>query len=244
MPKFTLSTSTALPTDPFAERTHRLAARRIARIVAGASMIVGVLAGVPLMLAVAWLKNRMAYGTGSVVALWFFALMIAPAILGWAVKRLVRVLPTQWFLSSADGLRVPSFVVPAVGVALVFPLGIQVLPLLCIAGLIGGDAGRSAPDFYGAIAGLGTLHVHLAYAILLGRDARRAADGEPKKNNIAVIPAALACLPGIIWLFPPFLVAGIAWALQKTFRKVAAGWLEGDRELDDAHHGMQALSVE
>jgi hypothetical protein len=220
------STSTALPSSPFAAQTQARTARRLSRIAAGTLMVAGALVGVPALIIASWAGSTPAEDTGAHVAWLFLALMIVPVLVGFAVHQIVRVLPTRWFVAMAEQGAVASFVVPAVGVALVFPLGLQAMPILVLSGLLS----QEIADFYGAVAGLGTLHAHVAFAILMACDARRASAGLPRKNNHAIlIPAALTCLPGILWVFPPFLVAVIAWMLQRSFLHIAASWLQGDR---------------
>jgi hypothetical protein len=104
----------------------------------------------------------------------------------------------------ADRKRVAAFVVPAVGLALIAPLTIH----LVVAILLDPASIRTTSDGFDDWASLALLLTgiaHIAFATLVGMRARALARGAIP--IIFGITLALACIPGIVLVLPPVIVA-------------------------------------
>jgi hypothetical protein len=129
-------------------------------------------------------------------------------------------------LAQGDTFAVGSYVMPALAVALVGPLSLQgiVVGFLAVAG-----AAADTDSWFG-LAIVGTVHVHVAFAVAMVVAAKRVAVGEDV-TKVAVWPAVLlSLLPGALLFFPPALVWVCGVIVSQLFLMCANTWRarEGD----------------
>jgi hypothetical protein len=189
-----------------------------------------------------------------------FVLALAPAIVfaGWAARdasplRTAPLIALVWVaalvvgvvadrlgrsraalsLFDVDAFGTASFVVPAVGVAVAGPLSLHAcvgLPLWLLGVAVDDASLVNGFDFWVGLSLFGTVHVHLAFAIAMGFAARRLADGDVGVR-VWVWPAVLlSVVPGIVLVFPPFLVLGTGVLIAEAFLAAGRAWLRDDRE--------------
>ncbi len=200
-------------------------AGRVARVVGGGVLAVGpVLVGAQLLAADAAGGSAAQVSTVPALLLVWLAALVSGR-LAFAFARSAAA--DRVF--SVDALPVASFVVPAVGVALVAPLslhGVVGAVLWAVGALTGNDDLTHAFDYWVVLSLWGTVHVHVAFAFAMALAARRAADGDD--DRVTLWPAVLLSLvPGLILVFPPLLVWGTGYAVSRSFMLRAARWREG-----------------
>lgn len=203
-----------------------LLGRRLGRVAAGGVLLLG-----PVLLPLQFLVLFSA-GTQRVLS-------IAPLLaLLWLCAATVFFLARRFGRSNAalaffdgDAFGRASFLVPALGVALVGPLSLHAVigfPVWIVDVVTGSVYGTTIFNHYVSLALLGTSHVHLIFAAGLGWAALAAARGDAAVS-MALWPSVVASLvPGLIVLFPPVLVWLTGYAVSKMFLKRADQWFNDD----------------
>ncbi len=204
----------------------RLFARRLGRVMGG-----GVLALGPALVFAQYGLTHADRATS------LFNLVPLIALL-WISAAIARAVGQRFGRSNAaravfvdDAFAVASYVVPAVGIALVAPLSLQALvgAPFWLVGVVTDNADlRQGFDGWVAFALAGTLHVHIAFAVVLGLAARRLALGSADDKVPLTLPVMLSFFPGAILLFPPVLVWVTGALLRKLFIARVQRW-----KLDD-----------
>ena len=132
-----------------------------------------------------------------------------------------------------DALARASFVVPALGLAVSGPLSLHAvvgLPVWFV-GVVSDDRGLiRAFDEWVGLCLVGTVHVHLAFAVAMAFAASRVVGGEDVRSVTLWPAVALSCIPGIILIFPPVLVFVCGLIISQLFLRLARKW----RRRDDA----------
>lgn len=211
-----------LPTEPVAVQSspppsQRLD-RRAARVGFGQGLLVGAVAAAgwfwmveaqpgPMQPNIAW--------SGIVVA-WAWAL------LGAGLGRLIVAVPMVRRALGDDGLARASFVVPAVGLAVMAPISLQAV-IGALPVLLGANF-----DAWAVFAVMGTVHVHIAFAIAMGAMAWRLSLGHPTATAALWPAVLLSLMPGGLIVFPPLLVWFTGVAVSRTFATRARQWFLDD----------------
>ncbi len=136
---------------------------------------------------------------------------------------------------SPDSFSRASFVLPALSLSLVGPLTLHALVMVPVVLL--GD--RVETDAWFAFAGLGTVHVHVVFAIFMCLAAAKLArgarvDGSPADAGaldakVPLYPAVLvSSIPGIVIVFPLVLVWLCGFIVSRMILLVAKGWAEAE----------------
>jgi hypothetical protein len=229
----------ALPVAPLrstSSATQQLLARRFGRVVGG-----GVLALAPVIvlgqrIATAALHEADAgdgvanpWSAGLLLLLLWPAAFVAAA----AARRLVSSSwGAVWF--DADAFTDAGVVVPAVGVAIAGPLSLHALvaaPWWLVATACGDDTVARSFEAWIALSLVGTTHVHVAFALLLGTAAARLAQGDDVRRVTLWPVVLIACVPGLVLVFPPVLVWITGLAVSQAFLRVARRWVADDGAL-------------
>jgi hypothetical protein len=200
-----------------------LLGRRLARVGFGA-----VLALAPVIVGAGWLsRGDSPWHAAPLLAL----VWLAAAVVGGVTGRFGRS-PAALALFDAEAFAVASFVVPAVGVAVAGPLSLHAtvgLPLWLLGLLTEEPSLLGGFDYWVGLSLWGTLHVHVAFAVAMGLAARRLAGGD-RAARVRLWPAVLlSVVPGILLIFPPFLVLGTGLMLAEGFLACGRAWLDDDR---------------
>jgi hypothetical protein len=229
----------SLPVAPLrtpSSTAQLLLARRFGRVVGG-----GVLALAPVIVVgqrIATAALHEANAADGARNPWSAALLLLllwpAALVAAAVARRVvsSSLGAVWF--DADAFAGAGVVVPAVGVAIAGPLSLHALvaaPWWLVAAACGDDAVARSFDAWIALSLVGTTHVHVAFALLMGIAADRLAQGDDVRR-VTLWPAVLvACVPGVLLLFPPALVWLTGLAVSQAFLRLARRWVAADEAL-------------
>ena len=163
--------------------------KRVGRIAAGATLIVGAAALVYLLAETR--RPNVAY---AIPVIW--AAAAVAYVLG-------AVLGSRRTLDHALELAVPGLAVPAAGVALMLPLTLHLL-----VGVAFLSAVRHFDD-WAAMSAIFTGPTHLVLAALVAQRAQQLATGVPAMTPAKIygICVGVSCLPFAILVLPPFLVA-------------------------------------
>jgi hypothetical protein len=201
-----------------------LLGRRLARVAFGI-----VLALAPVIVLVGW----HARGTTPLTTAPLIALVWAAALaMGVAFGRVGRSRAALAVLDT-DALATDSYVVPAVGVAFAGPLSVHAvfgLPVWAVGVLTDDHALVEGFDFWVGLSLYGTIHVHLAFAVAMAVAAGKLAAGDVGAE-VRLWPAVLlSAFPGILLIFPPFLVLGTGAVVAQAFLAAARAWRRGDLE--------------
>lgn len=201
-----------------------LLGRRLARIGFGA-----VLALSPAVVLAGWVAGEgSAWGPAPLLALvWVCALCVGAVAGAFGRSR------TALSLFDAHAFATTSYVVPAVGVAVAGPLSVHNLvglPLWAV-GMLFQDASLvQSFAFWVKLSLFGTVHVHIAFALAMAWGARQLAYGN-LAARVRLWPAVLLSLvPGIVIVFPPFLVLGTGALVAEAFLAVGRTWHRDDLE--------------
>ncbi|MBM4279236.1 MAG: hypothetical protein FJ137_00255 [Deltaproteobacteria bacterium] len=202
-----------------------LLGRRLARVGFGA-----VLALAPAIVAAGWLsRGESVLHTAPLIALVWVAAALVAVVAGRFGRS--RAALAQF---DAGAFAVASFVAPAVGVAVAGPLSLHAsigLPLWLLGVLTEDPSLVGSFDYWVGLSLWGTLHVHFAFAIAMALAARRLAAGD-HATRVRVWPAVLlSVVPGILLIFPPFLVLGTGIILAEAFLAVARAWWRDDQAM-------------
>lgn len=228
--------SVAAPSSSFAATARQpvgssLLAERLARVAGGTVLALGPVLVVAQYVVVHFVLERrdsILKTAPLLAALWVFAFVAAAA-----ARRFGRSVVARGIFDD-DAFAVASYVVPAVGVALIAPLSLQDLiglPFWFGGVVTGNDDIVRAFDAWVMFALYGTLHVHVVFALAMGLAAWRFARGDDVKR-VALWPAVLFSLvPGVILLFPPLLVWGTGVLVSKIFLARARTWRADDAQL-------------
>lgn len=181
---------------------RRFVVTRASRLAFGAVMIGGV-----LVLA----KNTYAFAHDERVfdASWVPRAGYWPAwqvIVGTWLAAIVAAIPGLLVRDRGDRWRTASYVVPAVGVALMLPLTIHMPVILKMQGARGF---ASSFDEWVEYSGIFVLLAHVTFAAMVGARARAIVEGrEPAQvHTIYGVTVAMACVPGLIVVLPPLITA-------------------------------------
>lgn len=202
-----------------------LLGRRLARIGFGV-----VLALSPVVVATAWAmrEDSSLLTTAPLIALVWLAAFAVAAVIG----RFGRSAAALAFADAHD-FAVASYVVPAIGVGVAGPLSLHALvglPLWTLGVLTDDHTLVGAFDSWVGLSLFGTAHAHLAFVIAMGVAARRFAAGDVGAS-VRLWPAVvLSIMPGIVILFPPFLVLATGALVEQAFLAAARAWRQGDLE--------------
>jgi hypothetical protein len=184
----------------------------------------------PVVVGAAWVvrEESSLLTTAPLIALTWVAAFVVAAVVG----RFGRSASALAF-ADADGFATASYVVPAIGVAVAGPLSLHALfglPLWTLGVLTDDHSLVGAFDFWVGLSLFGTAHAHLAFAIAMGIAARKFAAGDVGAS-VRLWPAVvLSIVPGIVILFPPFLVLATGALVSQAFLAAARAWRLGDVE--------------
>lgn len=129
-----------------------------------------------------------------------------------------------------DGLGRASFVLPALGLALVGPISLHAL-----VGVVPAMLGANV-DSWLVFAFGGTIHAHFVFALAMVSAAIHVAD-TGRAERIPLWPAVLMSLiPGAIIVFPPFLVWVCGLIVSRAFMARAVRWYRADHADDGVEH--------
>jgi hypothetical protein len=114
----------------------------------------------------------------------------------------VASLPGLLIRDRGDRWRTASYVVPAIGVALLLPLTIHMPIFLKV-------DGAKAFDDWVEYSGIFVAAAHITFAVMVGSRARAIVEGrEPVQvHTIYGVTVAMACVPGLIVVLPPLICA-------------------------------------
>lgn len=221
-------TAPSAPVGVMAEApASRRLERRLARVVFGGSLI-----ALPVLLAAGWSvvarAQSEAHDVPNNLALLNLAVVWLGAVFAAVVAGRAARLSVVRGIFGDDAFATASIVVPAVAVALVLPISLQAAvggPLALLAGL-------NFDSWMGFALG-GTALSHVAFAVAMGWSALKLARGHDVRA-VPLWPAVLLSLfPGLMILFPPFLVWGTGAAISQGFLLAAHRWLaDGDGNVD------------
>ncbi len=199
--------------------------RRLARLGFGIALVAS-----PAVWVSAWMGStieRSPWALASIVWVWLGALGTAFVVGRVGRSRLALR------LMDVDSVATTSTVVCAIGVAVIGPLTLHALvasPIWVSSALTGASSVMEGFDDWVCLSVVGTMHVHLAFAVALARAARRIAAGE-RGVKVTLWPAVvLSCVPGVLILFPPLVVWITGFVVATVFVKAAELWHEKDRE--------------
>jgi hypothetical protein len=202
-----------------------LLGRLLARLACGIALV-----GSPIVLLSAWMGSTMErspWALASIVWVWLGALISA-----FIVGRIGRS-HLALRLIDVDSVATTSTVVCAFGVAVAGPLTLHALitsPIWIMSALTGASSVMEGFNDWVCLSVVGTLHVHLAFAIALAQAARRIAAGE-RGVKVTLWPAVvLSCVPGVLIVFPPLVVWITGFVVATVFVKAAEAWHNKDRE--------------
>lgn len=205
-----------------------LLGRRLSRIAFGV-----VLSLSPVIVLVAWHARGDADAYSVLTTAPLIALVWAAALaMASVVGRLGRS-RAALAVADSDAFATASYVVPAVGVALAGPLSVHAifgLPLWAL-GVLTDDHGLvEGFDFWVGLSLWGTIHVHLAFAGAMAFAARKLAAGDVGARVLLWPSVLLSAFPGILLIFPPFLVLGTGAVVSQAFLAAGRAWQRGDLE--------------
>ena len=216
----------SLPVAPLRvpQLASALLGRRLARVAFGV-----VLALSPVIVLAGWQSRGASILTTAplIAVVWAAALAV-----GLVFDRLGRSRAALGVVDT-DAFATASYVVPAVGVALAGPLSLHAifgLPVWALGVITDERSLIDGFDFWVGLSLWGTIHVHIAFAIAMGLAARRLAAGD-LGAQVRLWPAVLlSVFPGILLVFPPFLVLGTGAVVSQAFLAAARAWQRGDLE--------------
>ncbi len=199
--------------------------RRLARLGFGIALVAS-----PAVWVSAWMGSTMErtpWALTSLVWVWLGALATA-----FVVGRVGRSRLALRFID-VDAVATTSTVVCALGVAVAGPLTLHALvtsPIWVMSVLTGASSVLEGFNDWVCLSVVGTIHVHLAFAVALARAARRVAAGE-RGVKVTLWPTVLlSCIPGVLIFFPPLVVWITGFLVATAFVKAAEAWHEKDRE--------------
>lgn len=210
----------------------RLLSRRLGRVMGGTVLALG-----PALI---FAQYAIVHGHGersfiNLVPL-FALLWVSAGVAAWA-GRVFGASNAARAVFADDAFAVASYVVPAVGVAVAAPLSLQAVvgAPFWLVGAVSGDFGLAESfDGWVAFALSGTVHVHVAFAVVLGLAAARVARGDVDARASLTVPVLLSFFPGAILLFPPVLVWITGAILRRWFLGRARQWKRDDDALPGA----------
>ena len=204
--------------------------RRLGRVAAGGVLALGPLIVSAQAAVVHALDRAPLLTTAPLIAVLWLSAFVA-----WQLARRFGRSNAALAFFDDDAFASACFVVPAIGVALAGPLSLHAtigLPLW-IVGVVMGDPGAiNAFDGYVVLALVGTVHVHVLFALILATAALATSKGQPAK--VPLWPCVLAAtVPGLLLLFPPVLVWVTGLAISRLYLRRAARWFDDDSADDD-----------
>jgi len=115
---------------------------------------------------------------------------------------IIAALPCLLLRDRGDRWRVASYVVPAVGIALLLPLTIH-MPIVLK------TSGAKAFDDWCIYSGIFALAAHIAFAAMVGARAKAIVEGrEPMAvQTIYGVTVAMSCVPGLLVILPPMITS-------------------------------------
>jgi len=147
---------------------------------------------------------------------WLLALIMGAAA-GAVVQ---RGLARRFF--DDDDLARASFVLPALGLALLGPISLHAV-VLAVPALLGENA-----DGWLVFAFAGTIHAHVVFALAMVVEALHVAD-DGQRRRVVLWPAVLiSFVPGALIVFPPVLVWVCGLIVSRAFMRLAIGWYRAD----------------
>lgn len=212
-----------LPAEPVAMLASpppsTLLARRAIRVGFGQGLLVGAVVAVGAWVTAEALPGAVPHNVAwaGVLGAWVWAL------LGAGLARLLVAMPAVRRWLGDEGLARASFVVPAVGLAVVGPISSQAL-VATVPLLMGENV-----DGWIVFALGGTLHVHVAFAIAMGAMAWRISLGRGDVRATLWPAVLLSLIPGAILVFPPALVWITGFVVSGAFAKQARQWFLDDQ---------------
>jgi hypothetical protein len=133
-----------------------------------------------------------------------------------------------------DDLARASFVLPALGLALLGPISLHAL-VLAVPAVLGENA-----DEWLVFAFAGTLHAHVAFALSMVVEALHVAD-DGQRRKVVLWPAVLiSFVPGALIVFPPVLVWVCGLIVSRAFMARAVRWYRADHDDVVASTGQAA----
>jgi len=122
-------------------------------------------------------------------------------IVGTWAAAIVASVPGLLIRDRGDRFRIASYMVPAIGVALLLPLTIH------MAFFVKKEA--AAFDDWVEYSGIFVALAHIAFAAMVGSRARAIVAGEDpiQVHTIYGVTVAMACVPGLIVVLPPLICA-------------------------------------
>lgn len=216
-----------------------LLGRRLARVAAGGVLALG--PGLVLVQRVVLHELQLRDAAFSLIPL--IALLWVAAGVAFVVAGRFGRSAAALSVFDADGFARASFAVPALGVALAGPLSLHALVgvPVWLAGVALGDHGMTGATLYEVVTAaaeafdewvslalVGTVHVHIAFAIALMLGAFQVASGVVVRKIELWPSVVLSFVPGIIILFPPVVVWVTGLLLSRLFLRRAARWFVDD----------------
>jgi hypothetical protein len=221
-----------LPVEPLRAPSvpSALLGRRLGRVGTGAVLVLSpaIVAMQCAAISATTVRSETAWGTVPLIAIVWIAALGTGAL----AARFGRS-PAALELFDARSFSVASFVVPAVGVALAGPLTLHALfgAPFWLAGVVTGDPSQiHFFDAWVALSLVGTIHVHIAFAVAMAIAAAKLAVSAPAE--VALWPSVLvSVVPGLLLIFPPFVVWVTGVIVSQAFLRAAARWRAGDAEV-------------